>query len=217
MAPDYASLYVDYGNDVHNENMVKFIRGEDSVYRLSLNFGKDDKVNRFRVDPSLYPCVMLLLKMTANGREDLCRVQHYNYDDQFGNLFAFFRDDPCVVFHCRENILTLEIEILVDTGTYAFSLCAKKIMADKRLRLANAYKTASEAQEKNKLADVLSEAAKTIADMQENNLKEDTDGLITSLQNEAACLRAEIAELKAKLDALLDLLQNGSLNANNTK
>lgn len=126
---DRVQLFYDCGRGFTEEDSCGYDRnGCQLVMPVRQSFSKEN-IHRFRIDPSGYPCAVLLRHLKVNGKEGGCRVQGGNYVWHCNELFYFLQDDPHIELYSDEELRSLEFELIIDQGSYAYTMCNKALFS----------------------------------------------------------------------------------------
>ena len=132
MISDYGQLYVNNGsNGFSDDRSHRVNKDRTGTIVFNLHFDESEHIRKIRIDPSLYPCVILVKKLIINNKIENFSLAGGNYYNQFGSFFAFYLDDPQIYLNLNEDLTSIEFEMLIDYGSYPFIYSLKHCLPKK--------------------------------------------------------------------------------------
>lgn len=132
---DKLQIFWNAGNGFLEEDSFN-VEKKGNQYSVSLAFDEDRMLQNFRIDPSGFPCVALITRLLINGKEGVAECIGGNYIQTLDNLYYFWADDPQICFFSPEVITSIDLELLVEPGSYAYSFCNKIMLKTRTEREA---------------------------------------------------------------------------------
>ena len=117
------------------ENSHKFDFGQlTEIFHIRLEFSRSENITQFRLDPSVYPCVVLMQSLKVNENTEGYDISGGNCSGCFEDVYSFFTSDPQIVFHSGEVITSIEMKIMVVPADFVYSFCLQQVFGEMRAR-----------------------------------------------------------------------------------